>query len=223
MNQDKNARNGENSPQIQPTQLGAEQHSATGNDRISESDASKSPLNADTAHTSVGSDRNAEESGTGSFPPPNPEQRAGGWHQPLQPGEASQPTPAYQQNPRYVNPEFHQLRTAQNYLLIAGIVAPVSLFFGGFILDIVGIVLAVMAYRKLKAMVLGTSQAVEIAKRALRTSKILIGVNIAIGVVNLLAALIVMPIMLEMYNNGELAGVLGGFGPSGSGTTSTWG
>lgn len=168
------------------------------------------------------------------------------WHIPMPPQwptndrDESQPNTPFQseQNPetpqtqyspnrrmpqQVLTPEQRELKSARNYMLVANICGPVSLFIGGMLLAGVGIVFAILAYRKFANLMKLNSSAGQIAKVMKRTATISIIICAIAFVLNAITAYIMFPEIMNIIQTGDYSSLSSVPGETPSGTTSTWG
>ena len=121
------------------------------------------------------------------------------------------------------------LKTAHSQINVALVFGPISLFLGGMLLGIIGIILAVLGLRKLNGLIEKNSvysADAERLKKSARIALIVCGIAIAL---NFASFVIMYPTIMEMIDSGQLDALLGSSGAVGSGSsagssaTSTWG
>lgn len=138
-----------------------------------------------------------------------------------QQADASQnPKMPYAQNPGY-RPEMSQLKRCRTLTMAASIAGPVSLFIGGTMLDIAGIICGVLAYRNLKKLLSQSPTQIVYATSLKRTALVAVifcGIAMAL---NISAAISIMPELMQMVESGELSSTLPA--PSTNAPSSTWG
>ena len=117
------------------------------------------------------------------------------------------------------------LHSARKQINIAYITGPISLILGGMLLGGIGLLLGILAWRKLNALVQKQSLLAQDAKQLMKSAKIAIIVCAFAMVLNLISFVVVYPEIMEMIDSGQLDYLLGSStattGASGSG--STWG
>lgn len=123
----------------------------------------------------------------------------------------------------------HILKTAHSQINVALVFGPISLFLGGMLLGVVGIILAVLGLRKLNGLIEKNSPFSADAERLKKSARIaLIVCGIAIAL-NFVSFVIMYPTIMEMIDSGQLDSLLGTTGAvssgsgAGSSATSTWG
>ncbi|WP_251178992.1 DUF4013 domain-containing protein [Adlercreutzia agrestimuris] len=124
---------------------------------------------------------------------------------------------------KILDPEQYELRRARNYILIANICGPVSLFVGGMLLAIIGLVFAILGFRKLSSLIKSNSSVSQIAKIIIRTAQISIVICAVAFILNAVTAYIMFPQILNMVQSGDYASLNAPSGNMPSGTSSTWG
>ncbi len=125
--------------------------------------------------------------------------------------------------PVYVVPEDQELRRARNYVLIANICGPVSLFIGGMLLAGVGLIFAILGMRKFNKLAQSNSAVSQVAKVMKRTSIISIVICAVAFALNAVTAYIMFPEIMNMVQSGDYGSLGGAPADSPSGATSTWG
>ncbi len=131
------------------------------------------------------------------------------------------------QNPRPNVSDDLLLKTAKSQINVAFVFGPISLFLGGMLLGIVGVILGVLALRKISSLEAKQSPVLTDAQALRRSAYIAMGLcGVAIAL-NLVSFVVMYPTIVEMINSGQLDYLLPGIGTgsvSNSGSaTSTWG
>jgi len=110
--------------------------------------------------------------------------------------------------------------SSRRFTMAANIMGPVSLFIGGTLLSSVGVVCAILGWKKMKDLsVTGSSMALT-AITALKASKVSVGVCIVALLLNVIAMALIMPEMLALLESGDYASIGSG---TFSSSSSTWG
>lgn len=115
-----------------------------------------------------------------------------------------------------------QLVSASRFILAGAIAGPFSLMLGGALLSSIGLILAVIGYRKAAA---ATAHADGDSLRTLiRYGKVAIGVCVLTLVINVIFAVFLYPTIYESLVSGDTSSIFGnGSASSGSTGSSTWG
>ncbi len=117
------------------------------------------------------------------------------------------------------------LLSARKQINAASVIGPISLILGGILLGSVGLILAILAWRKLNALLQKKSLLAEDASRLLKSAKIAMAVCMIAIVLNLISFMVVYPQLMEMIDSGQFDYLLGAT-TSGSDSAvgnSTWG
>lgn len=134
---------------------------------------------------------------------------------------SNQPTQAYSPNPQYRQSEQDPLRRYRTLVLVSSIAGPVSLFIGGTLLDIVGLVCGIVALVSLNRVAKAQSQAADYAKSLRRAAIVSIVICCVAMALNIATVISIMPELMEMLESGEIQGL--GSASTGAATNSTWG
>lgn len=117
------------------------------------------------------------------------------------------------------------LLSARKQINIAYITGPISLILGGMLLGGIGLLLGILAWRKLNALVQKQSVLAQDANQLMKSAKIAIIVCAFAMVLNLISFIVIYPEIMEMIDSGQLDYLLGSptatTGTSSGG--STWG
>ena len=123
-----------------------------------------------------------------------------------------------------------ELKSAQTLTTVAMICGPVSLLIGGVILSTVAIICAVLAYWKTKKLQPKNGTQEELIRKVNRTAVITTVIGIAALVVNAIYVAMMMPILLETLNTGDISALQNGVSTLGESTqggnssgSSVWG
>lgn len=120
--------------------------------------------------------------------------------------------------------EARNLKTAQNLIMAASLAGPISLFIGGFWLSSAGLVCGIIGFRKLKVLEQNQGATSAVAARFKKSSIISIVICGIITVLNVVAAVIMYPLVLQALETGDYSHLMPGAGPNTpSGGNSTWG
>ena len=160
-------------------------------------------------------------------PPPAPSQEgsAGGDRDENAIRQRVEPAPDGSGGPRAPRPNMNdarEFRTAQNFILAASIIGPVSLILASLLFSAIGIVCGYIGFRKLKAL---EAKHTEISMAAGRMKRSAIFAMAACGVtaaLNLVLVWMLFPTFMDMVESGDYGGMLPG-GSTGAETNSTWG
>lgn len=117
------------------------------------------------------------------------------------------------------------LLSARKQINISYITGPISLILGGMLLGGIGLLLGILAWRKLNTLVQKQSLLAQDAKQLMKSAKIAIIVCAFAMVLNLISFVVVYPEIMEMIDSGQLDYLLGSSTAS-TGTSSgvsTWG
>ena len=150
-------------------------------------------------------------------PPPAPENEPRG-------EDSSSPKPPTGQ-PVTLQPNTNDLRglkTSQTLVMISSVAGPVSLFIGGVLLSGVGLVCAIVAFRKLKKLIAKHTDVSVLAQRLKRSAIVGMAVCGVAFALNAISFYLMMPVVLEMMESGDYTGAMTDVG-SGAAGTSTWG
>lgn len=118
--------------------------------------------------------------------------------------------------------DLRELKRAQTLVMVASVAGPVSLFIGGVLLSGIGLVCAVIAFRKLKRIIEKRTDVSALAQRLKRSAIIGIAVCGVAFALNAISFYLMMPVVLEMMESGDYAGAMTDAG-TGVGANSTWG
>lgn len=119
--------------------------------------------------------------------------------------------------------DLKDLKTSQTLVMVASIAGPVSLFIGGVLLSTVGLVCAIIGLRKLSVL---SGRQTGIAAMALRFKRSAIIGLVVCGIALILNAIsfyLMFPVILDMVESGDYAGLISDTGTGAAGSTSTWG
>ncbi len=134
--------------------------------------------------------------------------------------------PVGPEGPRAPQPsgnDARELRSAQNFILVASIIGPVSLILASLFLSAIGIVCGFIGFRKLKALEEKHTDISAVATRMKRSAIIAMSVCGVAAAFNVVLLWVLFPTLLEFAGSGDYGNLLPGGGSSGSGTNSTWG
>lgn len=118
--------------------------------------------------------------------------------------------------------DLRELKKSQTMVMVASIAGPVSLFIGGVLLSGVGLVCAIVAFRKLKKLIAKHTDVSVLAQRLKRSAIVGMAVCGVAFVLNAISFYLMMPVVLEMMESGDYTGAMTDVG-SGAAGTSTWG
>lgn len=118
--------------------------------------------------------------------------------------------------------DLRELKKSQTMVMVASIAGPVSLFIGGVLLSGVGLVCAIVAFRKLKKLIAKHTDVSVLAQRLKRSAIVGMAVCGVAFALNAISFYLMMPVVLEMVESGDYTGAMTDVG-SGAAGTSTWG
>lgn len=118
--------------------------------------------------------------------------------------------------------DLRELKKSQTMVMVASIAGPVSLFIGGVLLSGVGLVCAIVAFRKLKKLIAKHTDVSVLAQRLKRSAIVGMAVCGVAFALNAISFYLMMPVVLEMMESGDYTGAMTDVG-SGAAGTSTWG
>lgn len=118
--------------------------------------------------------------------------------------------------------DLRELKKSQTMVMVASIAGPVSLFVGGVLLSGVGLVCAIVAFRKLKKLIAKHTDVSVLAQRLKRSAIVGMAVCGVAFALNAISFYLMMPVVLEMMESGDYTGAMTDVG-SGAAGTSTWG
>lgn len=118
--------------------------------------------------------------------------------------------------------DLRELKKSQTMVMVASIAGPVSLFIGGVLLSGVGLVCAIVAFRKLKKLIAKHTDVSVLAQRLKRSAIVGMAVCGVAFALNAISFYLMMPVVIEMMESGDYTGAMTDVG-SGAAGTSTWG
>ena len=118
--------------------------------------------------------------------------------------------------------DLRELKKSQTMVMVASIAGPVSLFIGGVLLSGVGLVCAIVAFRKLKKLIAKHTDVSVLAQRLKRSAIVGMAVCGVAFALNAISFYLMLPVVLEMMESGDYTGAMTDVG-SGAAGTSTWG
>ena len=126
------------------------------------------------------------------------------------------------------NDEKHQLLSARRLITFANIAGPVSLIIGGVALSTAALVCALIARSKINKLLQRCNPAQTAFQQeimsATKPGAVAIVISAIALVLNTISIAIMMPILLNAMQSGDMTGFLGGGGSAAVGSaTSTWG
>lgn len=119
--------------------------------------------------------------------------------------------------------DVRDLKKAQTMVMVASVAGPVSLFIGGVLLSGVGLACAIVAYRKLKKLIEKRTDVSMLAQRLKRSAIVGMAVCGVAFALNAISFYLMMPVVLEMMESGDYAGMMADAGSGAAGSASTWG
>lgn len=152
---------------------------------------------------------------------PNPPSTASPYESIQSTSPSEQPAQTYSPNPQYRQNGQDPLRKYRTLVLIATMAGPVSLFIGGTLLDIVGLVCGIVALVSLNKIAKEQSKTADYAKSLRRAVIISIAICCIAMALNIATVIAIMPELMEMLESGQLEGL--GTASTGAATNSTWG
>lgn len=130
-----------------------------------------------------------------------------------------QPSQAFQPN---IN-DARALRSAQSKITFAYIVGPLSLFIGGMLLGVIGLICAGLAYKKLGELEGKEQSIAQQARKLKKTAKTALIICVVAFVLNGISMYLMYPIIMEMLQSGQYGEIAGSLGAGTSAGTSAWG
>ncbi|MEG2260082.1 MAG: hypothetical protein RR997_00970 [Raoultibacter sp.] len=124
---------------------------------------------------------------------------------PEAPQQSSQPV-----LPQPTPQEVKMLKNAQTMIIAGNIAGPVSLMFGGVLLSSVALIVEIMARVKLNKLTRSKTQLAQPASRLKRANIVGIVICAAALALNIYAAFIMYPIVMEAVQSGDYANLLNG-------------
>lgn len=119
--------------------------------------------------------------------------------------------------------DLKDLKTSQTLVMVASIAGPVSLFIGGVLLSSVGLICAIIGLRKLSMLSAKQTGVAAMALRFKRSAIIGLVVCAIALILNAISFYLMFPVVLDMVESGDYAGLMSDAGTGAAGTTSTWG
>ncbi len=163
-------------------------------------------------------------------PAPDPRNRVDTQHTPsagsqgaesrTSPYQAHDTGTQYAQNPNYRSAD-DPLKKCRMLTLVASIAGPVSLFIGGTLLDIAGLICGIISYVSLKKFLSQPSRQSDYARALKRTTVAAMAICCVAMALNIATVIAIMPELMQMLESGELANISAA--PTTSAPSSTWG
>lgn len=119
--------------------------------------------------------------------------------------------------------DLRELKKAQTMVMVASVAGPVSLFIGGVLLSGVGLVCAIVAFRKLGKLIAKHTDVSVLAQRLKRSAIVGMAVCGVAFALNAISFYLMMPVVLEMMESGDYTGAMTDAGMGAAGSNSTWG
>lgn len=119
--------------------------------------------------------------------------------------------------------DLKDLKTSQTLVMVASIAGPVSLFIGGVLLSTAGLICAIIGLRKLSVLSAKKTGVSSMALRLKRSALIGLVVCAIALVLNAISFYLMFPVVLDMVESGDYAGLMSDAGTGAAGSTSTWG
>lgn len=130
------------------------------------------------------------------------------------------------EGPRMPDPNMidaRELRSAQNLILAASIIGPISLIFASLLFSVAGLTCGYLGFRKLKALEAKHTGISGVATRMKRSAIIAMSICGVATVLNVVLLWVLFPSLMEFIETGDYGNLLSGNGGSSAGTNSTWG
>lgn len=155
-------------------------------------------------------------------PPEAPDAGTGdGFGRPTGSGLPAPPRPQPPELPPTDQDHVRELRSARNLALASSIMGPLSLFIGGTLLSIAGLVCGILGLRKIKAIVASDHTSIGMAAQSARRACLIATVFSGIAaVLNAIAVAIMFPIVLEAMQSGDFSAI---YPNQSQNPSSTWG
>ena len=115
------------------------------------------------------------------------------------------------------------LRSARSQTTFAFIAGPVSLFVGGILLGTIGVICAILAYRKLRSLAQKTNETSSIARDMLKSARTALIICLVAVTLNAVSFAVMFPVIEQMLQHGDFASVAGNMSAGTVAGTSTWG
>lgn len=107
-------------------------------------------------------------------------------------------------------PESRELRSARSLMTASNIMGPVSIFIGGVVLSLAGVICAVISMSKFKRLASSADAAVSaVAKRLSKAAAVSVSICAVALVVNAISAAIMFPILMDAVESGQMDQILG--------------
>lgn len=107
-------------------------------------------------------------------------------------------------------PESRELRSARSLMTASNIMGPVSIFIGGVVLSLAGVICAVISMLKLKRLASSADAVVStVAKRLSKAAAVSVSICAVALVVNAISAAIMFPILMDAVESGQMDQILG--------------
>ena len=170
-----------------------------------------SPTSSDGADNAASSEGRCEPSqgepapGNGDGEPPKPPY----WNAV---GQGQWPPPGPTANGMFDGnrPESKELRSARSLMTASNIMGPVSIFIGGVVLSLAGVICAVISMSKFKRLASSADAMVStVAKRLSKAAAVSVSICVVALVVNAISAAIMFPILMDAIDSGQMDQILG--------------
>lgn len=115
------------------------------------------------------------------------------------------------------------LRSVRSQTTFAYIAGPVSLFVGGILLGTVGTICALLAYRKLRALMQKSNETAAVARDMLKSTRTALIICLVAVALNAISFVIMFPVIEQMLQSGDFASVAGNMSAGTAAGSSTWG
>lgn len=118
--------------------------------------------------------------------------------------------------------DMQEVRSIRALTMVANIAAPVSLFIGGTLLSLVGLICAIIALVKVNKIIKSDREIAVLAKTYLRSCFVGLALCVVVLLANIATLMTIYPVIMEMMESGDYSALTGAFGGD-SEITETWG
>lgn len=118
--------------------------------------------------------------------------------------------------------DMRELRSAQTFTMVGTIAGPVSLFIGGVLLSLIGLVCGCIGRKKYLALEAKGTEVSDWARRMKKSAKVAIIVSAVAFVLNAVSLFLMWPMLMQLMQSGDVAGIAQNAGTV-AGAGSTWG
>lgn len=116
-----------------------------------------------------------------------------------------------------------ELKKAQNFVIAASIMAPVSMIIGGALLSTAALVCAILSMTKVRKLLWAAEPVRSLASRLNKACIVAIAVSSIALLLNVISAVIMYPIVYEAMVSGDFSNLMSPQGGGNSSGNSTWG